>query len=165
MFSLRNQLAQFWKFSVWGIHFLPRGANATHMHSAESGVCMPAIHQHCIETAEWIGLLFGAKASLGISYIVFKGIWVSPQTMILASGTLFQTLADSTVIHHGTLTIARLPHWASCFIGRPFIKRFALCYRTVVCLSCPLDPVLSVTLVYYGQTVGWIKMPRHLVRR
>jgi len=31
-------------------------------------------------------------------------------------------------------------------------KRFALCYRTVV-LSCP-----SVTLVYCGQTVGWIKM-------
>ena len=32
-------------------------------------------------------------------------------------------------------------------------KRFALSYRTVVCLS-----VLSVTLVYCGQTVGWIKM-------
>ena len=43
--------------------------------------------------------------------------------------------------------------------GRPFVKRFALCYRTVVlyvlsvCLS-----VLSVTLVHCGQTVGWIKM-------
>ena len=24
------------------------------------------------------------------------------------------------------------------FIGRPFIKRFALCYQTVVCLSCPV---------------------------
>jgi len=33
-----------------------------------------------------------------------------------------------------------------------FVKRFALCYRTAVC------PVLSVTLVYCGQTVGWIKM-------
>ena len=33
------------------------------------------------------------------------------------------------------------------------MKRFALCYRTIVCLSC-----LSVTLVYCGQTVGWIKM-------
>jgi len=32
---------------------------------------------------------------------------------------------------------------------RPFVKRSALCYRTVV---------LSVTLVYCGQTVGWIKM-------
>ena len=28
----------------------------------------------------------------------------------------------------------------------PFVKRFALCYRTVVCLSC-----LSVTLVYCGR--------------
>jgi len=36
--------------------------------------------------------------------------------------------------------------------GRPFVKRFALCYRTVV-LSC-----LSVTLVYSDQTVGRIKM-------
>jgi len=35
--------------------------------------------------------------------------------------------------------------------GRPFVKRFALCYRTVVCLS--------VTLVYCGHTVGWIRMP------
>ena len=40
--------------------------------------------------------------------------------------------------------------------GRRFVKRFALCYRTVVlsvCLS-----VLSATLVYCGQTVRWIKM-------
>ena len=36
--------------------------------------------------------------------------------------------------------------------GRPFVKRFAICYRTVV-LSC-----LSVMLVYCGQTVGRIKM-------
>jgi len=38
-------------------------------------------------------------------------------------------------------------------LGRPFVKRFALRYRTVVCLSC-----LSVTFVYCGQTVRWIKM-------
>jgi len=35
--------------------------------------------------------------------------------------------------------------------GRQFVKQFALCYLSV--LSC-----LSVTLVYCGQTVGWIKM-------
>jgi len=40
------------------------------------------------------------------------------------------------------------------FFERLFVKRFALCYRTVVCL-----PVLSVTLVYCGQTVGRINMP------
>ena len=45
--------------------------------------------------------------------------------------------------------------------GRPFVKLFALCYQTVVCLSLLFDlsrPALSVTLVYCGQTVGWIKM-------
>jgi len=44
--------------------------------------------------------------------------------------------------------------------GRPFVKRrLALCYQTAVCLSClSVCPVLSVTLMYCGQTVGWIKM-------
>ena len=41
--------------------------------------------------------------------------------------------------------------------GRPFVKRFALCYQTVFCLSV-LSVCLSVTLVYCGQMVGWIKM-------
>jgi len=42
-----------------------------------------------------------------------------------------------------------------CTVPLLFVKkRFALCYQTVVCLSC-----LSVTLVYCSQTVGWIKMP------
>ena len=42
------------------------------------------------------------------------------------------------------------------FFGRQFVKRFALvCYRTVVCPGCLC---LSVTLVYCGQTIGWIKM-------
>jgi len=37
--------------------------------------------------------------------------------------------------------------------GRPFVKRFALCYRSVVC------PVLSdVTFEHCDQTVGRIKM-------
>ena len=40
--------------------------------------------------------------------------------------------------------------------GRPFVKRFALCYRTVV-LSC-LSVCLFVTFVHCGQTVGRIKM-------
>jgi len=42
-----------------------------------------------------------------------------------------------------------------CVFGRPFVKRFALCYRSVlsVCLSC-----LCLTFVHCGQTVGRIKM-------
>jgi len=39
--------------------------------------------------------------------------------------------------------------------GRPFVKRFALCYQTV---DCPVCPDLSVTFVHCGQTVGRIKM-------
>jgi len=41
--------------------------------------------------------------------------------------------------------------------GRPFAKLFALCYKTVVCLSVCLS-CLSETLVYCGQTIGWIRM-------
>ena len=44
------------------------------------------------------------------------------------------------------------------FSGRPFVKRFALSYRTVVCLSYAVLSIMSVTLVYSGQTVGWIKI-------
>jgi len=53
--------------------------------------------------------------------------------------------------------------WAT----RPFVKRLALCFYTVVrpVLSCPVLSVclsvpscLSVTLVYCGRTVGRIKM-------
>jgi len=39
------------------------------------------------------------------------------------------------------------------FIERPFVKRFALCYQTVVCPVC-----LSVTFMHCGQTVRRIKM-------
>ena len=38
-------------------------------------------------------------------------------------------------------------------------KKVFLCYRTVVCpVLSVLYVCLSVTLVYCGQTVGWIKM-------
>jgi len=51
--------------------------------------------------------------------------------------------------------MARKRKYVGLFIvfGRPFVKRFALCYQTVVCLSC-----LSVTFVHCGQMVGRIKM-------
>ena len=42
-----------------------------------------------------------------------------------------------------------------CLVGRPFVKRFTLRYRTVVLSVCP---VLSVTFVHCGQTAGRIKM-------
>jgi len=46
----------------------------------------------------------------------------------------------------------------TCRFWAAFIKRFALSYRTVVLTVCLSVAVLSVTLVYCGQTVGRIKM-------
>jgi len=43
--------------------------------------------------------------------------------------------------------------WVNVF-GRPFVKRFALRYRTVV-LSCPVCPVLSVCVVRALWPNGW----------
>ena len=40
---------------------------------------------------------------------------------------------------------------------RPFVKRLALCYRTVVCPVCPVLSVCDVC-VLWCQTVGGIKM-------
>jgi len=64
---------------------------------------------------------------------------------------LFCLRTDSTDYH--------LDHFFSAVsvLERPFVKRFNLCYRTVVlCLS--VLSCLSVTLVHCGQTVGWSKM-------
>jgi len=55
--------------------------------------------------------------------------------------------------HHSTVMPEKWLHMKSYSgFGWPFVKQFALCYRIIV------YPVLYVTLVYCGQTVGWIKM-------
>jgi len=33
-------------------------------------------------------------------------------------------------------------------LGRPFVKRFALCYQTVVCPACPVCPVCDVGVLW-----------------
>jgi len=68
-----------------------------------------------------------------------KEILIASKITVLPSETLSQTLESAD-------------------FGRPFVKRFALSYRTVVCPLCPVCPVCNVG-VYCGQTVGWIKMP------
>ena len=66
---------------------------------------------------------------------------------------------ENAVVFKGALQMFRFTSLLSTLsgfdfvFGRPFVKRFTQCYRSVVCLS-----VLSVTLVYCGQMVGWIKM-------
>ena len=52
-----------------------------------------------------------------------------------------------------SLTMPLVVNFIRFIFGRPFVKRFALCYRSIVFLSC-----LSVTFVHCGQTVGRIKM-------
>jgi len=54
-------------------------------------------------------------------------------------------------------TVLKFKHHCWMFFGQPFVKWLAVCCRTVVCLSVCL--CMSVTLVYCGQTVGWIRMP------
>ena len=77
-----------------------------------------------------------------------------------------QTLAKCGICYHDSVyssvctiscrLVEPLPSYGDLTVfGRPFVKRFALCYRSVVCLSCP---VLSVTFVHCGQMVGRIKM-------
>jgi len=47
---------------------------------------------------------------------------------------------------------------AYVFFGWPFVKRFALSYRTVVCLSCPVLSCLSCPLCDVGVLLpnGWM---------
>jgi len=71
---------------------------------------------------------------------------------LIAVSVTFQESQFSGLIY----SISRLSE--SVLFGRPFVKRFALCYQTVACLSCHVLSCLSVTLVYCDQTVGWIKM-------
>ena len=79
-----------------------------------------------------------------------------------------QTLAKCGICYHDSVyssvctiscrLVEPLPSYGDLTVfGRPFVKRFALCYRSVVCLSCPVLSVLSVTFVHCGQTVGRIK--------
>jgi len=62
-------------------------------------------------------------------------------------------ISDKKLKYKWHITAARPTHYFVgiiflCF-GRPFVRRFALCYQTVVCLS--------VMLVYCGQMVRRLK--------
>ena len=75
---------------------------------------------------------------------------------------LFSAVLYTTVVHkdmHTRDQFLKLSVLVLVF-GRLFVKRFALCYQTIVCLSVCLSCLscLSVTLVYCDQTVGRIQM-------
>ena len=101
--------------------------------------------------------IFCKKFVHPISYFI-PSVFYNHCTICLPS---FSICKDLHVLHfsYGNfcfMTITAFLHFAT-FLG----DLFALCYRTVVCLSvlsCPVLSCLSVTLVYCGQAVGWIKI-------
>jgi len=73
------------------------------------------------------------------------------------SGILILSVLKAPPVGSGRVRLSRkltLVTFLKPNVGRLFVKRFALRYQTVACLVC-----LSVTLVYCGQTGGWIRMP------
>ena len=95
------------------------------------GVCPAITRQYCIETAERIKMLFGAAAIPSAYTLCYKGVRVS------------RTLSQ-------TLNVADF--WATlCKTVRPY----AIGPLSVLSVQC----FRFVTLVYCGQTVGWIRMP------
>jgi len=87
--------------------------------------------------------------------------WMAPEVIKQSTFTKGSDVWRLVKLSHANMVIRIVKvYWMMfCLVsflklfGRPFVKRFALCYHTISCLS-----VLSVTLVYCGQTVGWIKM-------
>ena len=92
---------------------------------------------------------------------------VAPTGLLPACTTLYDTQekANMWTTRHGyfvlrldchstieiLLVVKKQPHLQRITIfGRPSVKRFAQCHQDVVCLS--------LTLVYCGQMVGWIKI-------
>jgi len=72
---------------------------------------------------------------------------------------LFDTNFDNR-LYHVYKHLTKCQTGLTTVFGRPFVKRFALCHRSVV-LSCPVLSVCrSVTFVHCSQTVGRIKMKR-----
>jgi len=109
------------------------------------------------------------------AYLVFRLSQCSVAILIRWGGWssylhLYRSFQNPTVISENYIKICwflmKLQTKITCLLfgahnvdyinGWPFVKRFALCYQTVVCPV--LSVSLSVTLVYCGQTVGWIKM-------
>jgi len=128
-----------------------------------------SVHVCCGQAAGWIKMPLGREVVLGPVHIVLDGEPASlpkgaqppnfRSMSIVTKRSPISATADicaASLTSSATLGSLDIALRLSVF-GRPFVKRFALCYRTVVCL--PVLSVLSVTLVYCGQTVAWIRMP------
>ena len=108
-----------------------------------------------------IGVNFVIKVGSHDEHEVITGVWGrSPQRgpgaepLVRGSVEAESILSFTSAMGREFANFCYLVNCSNMLLGRPFVKRFVLCYWTVVCLS-----VLSVTLVYCSQTVGWINMP------
>jgi len=100
---------------------------------------------------------------MGADWSPFNIMWRGPRPTCTSSFILIHSivwLQYTNITDRTAQTGQRSDSKGRTVFGRPFVKRFALCYQTVVCLSVCLSCLscLSVTLVYCGQTVGRIKM-------
>ena len=79
--------------------------------------------------------------------------WKNPNLILFwTQCILFEVIEQSIFTKcHKSSRASQLRFETVRVLGRPFVKRFTPWSRTVACLY--------VTLVYCGQTVGWIKMP------
>jgi len=125
-------------------------------------VCVSVTSRCSIETAEWIEVVHGTEATLGLSYSMLQRNSVSPTIRVLPSGTLSKTLnlSDFSAFspRHverrkcGQLssTVASLSHWTFVFVYNTLIvtQRF-------VCDSWHLFNVLMDTNINWLQWLGW----------
>ena len=90
-------------------------------------------------------------------------VWPGPRPTSVPSGILIH---PTVWPHYAKTDRQRSDSIVQTIFGRPFVKRFTLCYRTVVkgtyaigLLSClSVLSCLSIMLLYCCQTVGWNKM-------
>jgi len=75
-------------------------------------------------------------------------------SLMCGSLLITTTKVESKIASHLTRLQQKITELLIHGFGRPFVKRFALCYRT------PLSDLIAcrVTLLHSGQTVGWVKM-------
>jgi len=114
----------------------------------QSKTAFPSSHQLKSYVAPKSRLKFAARCPVSGCW---PSCWRSASSRSLLVWRSYIMITAHSELHAG------LSFWRCLWLfGRPFVKRFALCYQTVrLCLSCL--SVLPVT-VYCGQTVGWIKM-------
>ena len=124
-------------------------------------VCLSIISRCSIERAEWIEVVHGTEATLGLSYTMLQRNSVSPKVRVLPSGTLSQTLNLSDF--SAFFATARRPSQvrSTQFDRRKFITLNVLVYNTLivtqrfVCDSWHLFNVLMDTNINWLQWLGW----------